>query len=201
MAGIFKDLSGTSLPYDARSYMRYDDGTGNIPYYAHQTLNNWNTFAWATGTIRCMPFVISQPRTVKSMSINVTVAAAAGNTARLGIYQDNGNVKPGNILLDAGEVAVNTTGFKTIASLAQTLQVGLYWLAFTPTATITTSVTTPATGLVNFMGQNAAGTAGFTLWNGTFVYTTGTPLPTNFLSLTSTLAGGGCPLVLCQFSS
>ena len=49
--------------------------------------------------------------------------------ARLGIYKNGVNVYPGDLALDAGEVAVDTTGLKT-ASISKQLVKGIYFLAY-----------------------------------------------------------------------
>jgi len=60
--------------------------------------------------------------------IRIGGAGLAGALARLGIYAD-GAFKPGNLLLDAGEVDASTTGIKSL-SIDITLDPGRYWLAF-----------------------------------------------------------------------
>lgn len=61
-------------------------------------------------------------------AIGIYVSTGATGYARLGVYADNGNVYPGNLILDAGEVDTGTTGVKTL-SITLTLSPGLYWLA------------------------------------------------------------------------
>jgi hypothetical protein len=70
----------------------------------------------------CIPF----NQNITRISINVTLGAA-GN-ARLGIY-DSAAGLPANLVLDAGEVDVSSTGIKTIA-INQTLS-GFHFVAIT----------------------------------------------------------------------
>lgn len=59
--------------------------------------------------------------------IGLQVTAAGTGSVRLGIYK-NGAGQPTDLVLDAGTVAVTSTGVKTI-TIAQTLEPGWYWLA------------------------------------------------------------------------
>lgn len=73
------------------------------------------TGAPTANVIRAMPIRRRQGAVVDKISITVT-AGVAGN-ARLGIYlaADNGSLWPGDLLVDAGEVATATNGVKTIS--------------------------------------------------------------------------------------
>jgi hypothetical protein len=68
----------------------------------------------------------------------------------LGIYLDNGACFPGALLLDAGTVAVDTTGTKTI-TINQTL-FGLYWLAYEDLQVTSAPTVTATNGSVQFNG-------------------------------------------------
>jgi hypothetical protein len=73
------------------------------------------------------------------IAFNVTIAGAAGTKGRAGIYEDNGVIYPGKLVLDGGEFAVDTTGIKeTTISPALILQKGkIYWLVFQSSGTPT----------------------------------------------------------------
>ena len=66
--------------------------------------------------------------TVDRIAVYVATAGAAGTVIRLGIYNNGTNLLPGSLLLDAGTVAVDSTGVKAI-TINQALTKGLYWLA------------------------------------------------------------------------
>lgn len=66
--------------------------------------------------------------TVDRIAIDVTIAGAGGTKARLGIYNVGTNLYPGSLLLDAGTVAVDATGVKSI-TINQSLTKGLYFTA------------------------------------------------------------------------
>lgn len=79
-----------------------------------------------TNAIDVLPFVVTESQNFDRIAIRVTTAVA-GN-CRLGIYADSGDVYPGNLILDAGEVDTGTTGVKEII-ISLNLTPGLYWLA------------------------------------------------------------------------
>ena len=72
--------------------------------------------------------LIPRDMTLDRICFEVTTAGAGGTKARLGIYNDGTDLYPGALLVDAGEVAVDTTGLKTII-ISQALTKGIYWLA------------------------------------------------------------------------
>lgn len=77
---------------------------------------------------------IARALTIDRLGLFVSVAGAG--SARLGIYNDNGNVYPGSLLLDAGAVDISSTGIKQ-STISQALTKGLYWLAIICSAEIT----------------------------------------------------------------
>lgn len=79
-------------------------------------------------TLSVVPFWVSEQTTFDRIGVNITVAAATGGVARLGIYNDNGFGVPASLALDAGTVATVTPGAKEII-ISKTLSPGLYWLA------------------------------------------------------------------------
>lgn len=83
----------------------------------------------SANSLRAFPFFV--PKTAKFDRIAIRVTTAGTGTtprARLGIYDDNSNVFPNKLVLDAGEVNVSTTGVKEL-TIDVTLQTGkLYWL-------------------------------------------------------------------------
>jgi len=62
------------------------------------------------------------------IGISILGAGGAGALIRLGIYDDK-DFYPDSLVVDAGEVSVETTGFKTLV-IDEVLDVGRYWLAF-----------------------------------------------------------------------
>jgi len=56
-------------------------------------------------------------------------AGGAGALARVGIYRDNGDFYPGELIQDFGDFDVSTSGGK-YATIDLTLDRGLYWIAY-----------------------------------------------------------------------
>jgi len=83
----------------------------------------------------CIPFPV--PYTMSFDAIGIRVATGdTGAKVRLGVYADTGELYPGTLILDAGEVAADTAGPK-ILSINLTLPRGLYWLARVQTGSAT----------------------------------------------------------------
>lgn len=87
------------------------------------------TSAITANVVRYAPFLVKTPITLDQLSIEVTAAGAASTTARLGIYNADTDWQPTSLVVDAGTVAVDSTGVKT-ASISQSLSPGRYLLAF-----------------------------------------------------------------------
>lgn len=102
-------VSGNYYPVPARCHNYITQGlSGNSIYYT--------------------PVEIGTRVGITTISCKIN-SAATGATLRMGIY-DNAGGKPGNLILDAGSVAVSTTGVKEV-TLASTLYLlpGWYWFA------------------------------------------------------------------------
>lgn len=79
----------------------------------------------AVDTLYAQPLPIPRAVTIDELSLQVTTAAV-GMKARLGIYEDDGSVYPGALVLDGGEVDVGSTGVKKVL-ISQALTKKLYW--------------------------------------------------------------------------
>ena len=74
-----------------------------------------------------MPFVTAKAHKVTQMGIYVSTGVA-DTLARLGIYQDDGALYPGALVLDAGTIATTATAYREITGLTQMLAPNtLYW--------------------------------------------------------------------------
>lgn len=111
----------------------------------------------SANSLRAFPFFV--PKTMKFDRIAIRVTTLATGTTpkvRLGIYEDKGDgtVYPGALVLDAGEVDVNTTGLKEI-TIDLTLKGGkLYWLTLVgqDTASLVVAAIPAADSIATFMG-------------------------------------------------
>lgn len=148
--------------------------------------------------------------TATSVGIEVTTAAAAGNTARIGFYKDL-NGRPEELLLDAGTVATDAIAFASVA-ISQTLPQGWIWVGVvtTSTPTVRAFLSGAHISIYSFPNEGAVSNAPLTyltiadatttstFWNtqlpelhpGTFGGTSATPAaPTHTTGIPRTLIG------------
>lgn len=78
----------------------------------------------AANRLYACPHVITRKSTIDRIAFHVNIEVA-GSHCRLGLY-DSDNVHPRNLLLDAGVVDTDTTGFKAVV-IDRQLNPGLYW--------------------------------------------------------------------------
>jgi len=64
-------------------------------------------------TLYAMPFPVPRTLTIDRLGARVKTGAS-GKKIRFGIYNDDGSVNPGSLLLDAGEVDASSAGMKVI---------------------------------------------------------------------------------------
>lgn len=121
-------------------YYFLKNSTNNRRYIAGST-NSANGVATSTSspavdTLWALPFVVGKVTKFDTISFHITTAQAAQN-ARAGIYFDNGNMYPGALIFDTGDISTASTGVKdtTITAGLQTFQPGLYWLTWVTSAT------------------------------------------------------------------
>jgi len=105
---------------------------GSIPHFGFRTgvwylphyLNDITatTATLAANTVVIEPFLVPVKTNFITIGINITTAAGASGTARLGVYELLPNFSLGKILAQ-GEVLTNTINFKSVAiSLTKPLQ-------------------------------------------------------------------------------
>lgn len=90
------------------------------------------TFTLTANTRYYVPIYVASNTTYDRIGIHVSTAGAAGVVARLGIYNVSlvaSFIRPSDLLLDAGTVAVDTTGQKEI-TISETLTTGWYFLVY-----------------------------------------------------------------------
>lgn len=93
----------------------------------------WNTQGTGANTSEAIffyPFYTATEIDVDRIGVEVTTASVSGGaTARLGIYESSTDWQPTNLVVDAGTVAVDSTGVKTLA-ITETLPAGRYLMAW-----------------------------------------------------------------------
>jgi hypothetical protein len=96
-------------------------------YFGAPNVDSGNGAAAGVGYCVVAPIIIPAAVSVDRIGIQITSATATA-LWRLGIYNDNGAMRPGSLLFDAGTVDASATGFKEI-TISQTLSAGIYWTA------------------------------------------------------------------------
>lgn len=87
------------------------------------------TLTVGANRIHYLPIRVRRSITIDQLAIEVTTNGSAGQTARLALYSCDNDRQPTSLIVDAGSVAVDSTGVKT-ASINVTLSPGTYLLAF-----------------------------------------------------------------------
>jgi hypothetical protein len=110
-----------------------------------------------------MPIFVDKSTSFDRLAIRSSTFLGS-TTVRLGIYGDS-NGYPSNLILDAGTVSVTAATTVYEITISQTLQAGIYWLAFCQQGT---APTTPGysgngsatSGFANFLIVGSASAAG-----------------------------------------
>lgn len=90
----------------------YADGS-----HTHE-LTGFGDFALSANTIYYTPMFIPFPITIEKLSTRVSVQSGTGGaTARLGLFGLTATGLPGALLVDAGAVAIDSTGTKDTAAI------------------------------------------------------------------------------------
>lgn len=103
----------------------YKPATGD--YATAPAIGSTTTRAMADGRIIAARFDLATSATADLIAAGVA-SAATGGTGRVGIYEDNGSDKPGDLVVDAGTIDLTSATNQTI-SISQALTPGSWWLA------------------------------------------------------------------------
>lgn len=120
----------------------------------------------ADGAAYYVPFIAEVARTFSGIRIDVTSIATVGAVARLGVYAEDWNAKPGVLIYDCGTVPVDSTGAQTITGLTLLLT-GRFWLCVNIQGASTlrptlVSVTGPTGGIGIVSGTDLSQGGGWT---------------------------------------
>jgi hypothetical protein len=127
-----------------------------------------STVAPSANVLRAFPFIVPYNTTLDRIAINVT-GALAGNQ-RMGIYADDGNLHPGNLLLDAGTVDTSGTGAKTL-TISQVVTAGtLLWICLVGNAAPTIRALPASSGIPLLGYDNTLGTDAGIGWSTPLTY-------------------------------
>lgn len=128
-----------------------------------------NSFqAIAANRVYFFPIYIGDTRTLIRIGLRVSTAGNPGEVVRMGIYQANllsgsqNQLQPGDLILDAGTVAADSTGTKEIV-ISEELTPGFYFLAFSSDGAPSLNginsaqvITSPITGLAANLSSTTA---------------------------------------------
>ena len=132
-------IDATTRMYRDTDYWRSPE----IPVGNRWTNNNYiSALSFRSTSAQCWasPFWVPETMTISACSLYVTSAATAGQTIRIAFYNHHANGwQPGTRIADAGTVAIDTTGIKTISSLSITLPKGIVWTTTIAQSTVGTS--------------------------------------------------------------
>jgi hypothetical protein len=116
-----------------------------------------STTVWGLDNMFIQPIYVPATITVTAMQVRLSEAGTAGSVARLGIFNTTSALAGGgNRVLDAGTVAADSTGVKTITGLSQVLTAGWYFLVM-----VHNSAANPT--FVHYLYHNAANGS---MWRG-----------------------------------
>lgn len=93
-----------------------------------------------TGTLRAYGWYLPHTVTLTRIGAEVTTIGDVGSKFRLGIYADTGFLRPGALLLDAGQIAGDSATVQEL-TISLTLEPGIYWLAGAAQSVTTTQPT------------------------------------------------------------
>jgi hypothetical protein len=185
----------TYVAFPSEETAQYRSGGG---YVAHPIGSNWSTNNPANGTLIFISFVAPATTTIDRIGIDVSSAGtAAVSVHRLGIWANSSNA-PGTLLVDAGTVATDSTGFKEI-TISQSVTVGTrYWLGVVQQGA-PASRATIRIGLITQPVMVPSVSAGFPTYG---LQSTGV---TGALASTPTIAGGagnvdGAPRIWVRYT-
>lgn len=125
--------------------------------------------------------------TLDRIGCDVTTVGSAGAVIRLGIYADGGGY-PDALILDAGTLDATSTGGTNIReiTISQTLNMGLYWLAFVIQGGATTRPTVRRYHNKSAFGEIAQTDNNFNWGKNSYVQSSVTgALPSNWTSTTT----------------
>jgi len=141
------------------------------------------TFALTANRMFLGPIQVFKTVTIDQLACNISVVGGAGSVIRMGIY--SGDNQPTTLVVDGGTVAASSGAGTKSVSISETLQTGMYWVAYanqvgtSPTTSYCAWAATSSIGLNNFLSNDSVAGAGNSSWyqdsvTGAFPSTIGT---------------------------
>lgn len=124
------DSLGGSFPVTETSMglRRVDGSCCYIPASYALPTTGWNTGNFTADFLRVYPFYVSTPANVNRLSFHISIVASGGS-GRMGVYNSDRNMYPAELIVDAGQISITTTGWRHISFSKVKLSRGLKWIA------------------------------------------------------------------------
>jgi hypothetical protein len=120
--------------------------------------SSMGTFTLTAAFLHYMPIEVTTTITLDRLMFEVVTPAAASNKMRVGIYNVNSDLTIGTLIVDSGEMAIDTAAVVE-ATISQVLTPGVYALASLPQANVgvrrVLGATAHLTGYKDTMGASA----------------------------------------------
>ena len=158
-------------------------------------------YSLADNTFMAMPFYTAEPMVVDRIGIYFIGAGSAGCVARVGIYNEDGDRYPAELLVDGGDIAADGATTFVEATISHTLLAGISFFAIAAT-NVATQPTVEGTGasvlpLLGHTGGGVSNNGGLTHWVATYQHIASTALPSTFTA-SATATKGNAPLVVVR---
>lgn len=95
-------------------------------YFASSAAASAGVSTLGNGSLRVSPMIVTRTMTIDRLGSEVATVGDVGSKVRLGIYSDDGTGRPGNLLIDAGQIAGDSATVQEL-TISQQLTPGIYW--------------------------------------------------------------------------
>lgn len=120
----FYPISGSYLTHFRRDYNPFhSDGSVNVETH----IPSFNVLVYGN-TIDAFPFPVTTKTRFKQAAMSLSYASSTVNV-KIGIYQDNGSMRPGRLLYESPTITIPAEGGWGYADVNWELEPGFYWIA------------------------------------------------------------------------
>ena len=141
--------------------------------YAPHGYYGTSNIATTNNTAIYVPYVPLFGHTFTGMFSRVSVVGSTGALLRMGLFNDNGQGAPGQLIVDAGTVSATALGLVSVTGLSIPLSnTLLYWLAIGSQGGAATQPSLPGNDIrmaadLGMVGPNSSGAIVTQCWTGT----------------------------------
>lgn len=96
-------------------------------YFTQHHQSGVTSSTLGNSTLRLASWIVPNAISISKIGAEVTTIGEAGSKFRIGIYKDNGKGYPGDLLLDAGQIAGDSATVQEL-TVDQAIPAGLYWV-------------------------------------------------------------------------